>query len=129
MAIEAKASPLQRLEGRWTLQLLVSLAQGSQRFSDLRTAIPGVSANLLTVRLRALEQDELVQRVYLPPPAARTVYELGPAGRRLHLALLALEDWSASDGAGPWKPASQTGFRPMGRADAPASDQDGKERP
>ena len=94
------ASPIERLEGRWTLQLLIRLAQGAQRFSDLRTAIPGVSANLLTVRLRALEDQGLVQRIHLPPPAARTVYGLGPGAAGLQLALMTLADWSLTEGLG-----------------------------
>ena len=60
--------------------------------------MPGVSANLLTVRLRALEAQGLVQRTYLPPPAARTVYGLGPHSTRLQTALLTLDDWSRTEG-------------------------------
>lgn len=99
-------SPIECLEGRWTLQLLIRLAQGAQRFSDLRKALPGVSANLLMVRLRALEDRGLVQRIYLPPPAARTVYGLGPNSARLQAALLTLDDWSRTEG--PSLPKART---------------------
>lgn len=128
MSLKTKTSPLQRLEGRWTLRLLVSLVQGSQRFADFRAAVPGVSANLLTLRLRSLEQDGLEQRAWLPPPAARTVYELGPEGRRLQEVLLALEDWSASQSPESL-PVSHFSTSPTVRGAPPTSEPPGKKWP
>ena len=47
---------------------------GPQRFTDLRHALPGIAPNLLSERLRTLEDAGLVARTVLEPPAARTVY-------------------------------------------------------
>jgi DNA-binding HxlR family transcriptional regulator len=84
---------IDELQGRWTLQILLCLNVGAQRFSDLRAAIPEVAPNILTRRLRALEDAALVERQYLPPPAARQVYALGIQGIGLKPVLDALDHW------------------------------------
>lgn len=87
--------PLGVLEGRWTLQILLSLKDGDLRFSDLRAALPAISANVLTQRMRDLESAGLVHRHYLPPPAASQVYALAPAADTLRPALDHLANWRA----------------------------------
>jgi DNA-binding HxlR family transcriptional regulator len=88
--------PLEPLEGRWTLRILVCLNAGEHRFADLRSAIPRVSANILTDRLRALECAGLVERRYLPPPHASHVYMLTDVAASLKPVLDALARWRAS---------------------------------
>lgn len=88
--------PLEPLEGRWTLRILVCLNTGAHRFADLRSAIPRVSANILTDRLRALECAGLVERGYLPPPHASHVYALTEIATGLRPVLEALAGWQAS---------------------------------
>jgi DNA-binding HxlR family transcriptional regulator len=68
------AVALDVLGDRWTLLVLRELLFGEQRFTDLRRALPGMAPNLLSERLRHLEDQGLVTRRELPPPAARTVY-------------------------------------------------------
>src|SRR5918997_2585847 len=80
---------------RWTLLIVRELAPGPRRFTDLIDGLPGVSRNLLTTRLRALERDGIVARQELPPPAARQVYELTADGRDLALAMAPLIAWGA----------------------------------
>ncbi|MDZ7790079.1 MAG: winged helix-turn-helix transcriptional regulator [Xanthomonadales bacterium] len=87
------ARALDHVGHRWTLLVVRELLLGPKRFSDLRDALPGIASNLLTDRLRHLEADGLVARRELPPPAARTVYELTPAGRDLEEAVHALVRW------------------------------------
>ena len=53
---------LENLQRRWTLQILLCVNAGAHRFVDLRAAIPQVSANVLTQRLRALESAALIER-------------------------------------------------------------------
>jgi DNA-binding HxlR family transcriptional regulator len=84
------AAALDRVGDRWTLLVLRELSFGEQRFTDLRTALPGIASNLLTERLRDLEEDGLVEQRELPPPAARTVYSLTSSGRRIIPVLRAL---------------------------------------
>jgi DNA-binding HxlR family transcriptional regulator len=80
---------------RWTPLLLRELAIGPRRYADLLDGLPGVSPSLLTQRLRELERDGVVQRSYLPPPAARGVYELTDEGVELATALIPLARWGA----------------------------------
>lgn len=85
--------PLDWIEGRWVLDILLCLNEHERRFTDLRTAIPRVSANILTDRLRALENTGLVERRCLPPPYASQVYALAEPADGLRPTLDALAHW------------------------------------
>ena len=93
--VTSGADPIEQLQGRWTLRILLCLNAGPHRFSDLRAAIPQVAANVLTNRLRALQAAGLIQRRYLPPPAASHVYALEPGARGLRRVLDALASFQA----------------------------------
>lgn len=80
---------------RWTLLVVRELMSGPRRFTDLISGLPGISRNLLTERLRALERDGIIAREELPPPAARQVYELTDDGCDLAGALVPLIAWGA----------------------------------
>ena len=80
---------------RWSLLIVRELTPGPRRFTDLLDGLPGVSRNLLTERLRALERTGIVARSELPPPAARRVYELTDDGRDLAVAMAPLIAWGA----------------------------------
>jgi DNA-binding HxlR family transcriptional regulator/putative sterol carrier protein len=75
---------------RWTLLVVRSLLMGPQRYTDLRDALPGIATDLLTARLRTLEDAGYVRRRELPRPAPATVYELTESGWRLGPVVLAL---------------------------------------
>ena len=78
---------------RWALLVVRELLLGAQRFSDLRTALPSASSNLLTDRLRELQARGVIARRKLAPPAASWVYELTEWGRELEPILLAVGGW------------------------------------
>src|SRR5918992_5922450 len=80
---------------RWTLLIVRELTPGPRRFTDLLDGLPGVSRNLLTERLRALERAGIIARQELPPPAARRVYDLTDDGRDLAVAMAPLIAWGA----------------------------------
>jgi DNA-binding HxlR family transcriptional regulator/putative sterol carrier protein len=102
---------------RWALLIVRELVPGPRRFTDLIDGLPGISRNLLTERLRALEDDGVVARAELPPPAARQVYELTEDGRDLANAMLPLVAWGARR-LGSRKPGET--FRPQWAATAMA---------
>jgi DNA-binding HxlR family transcriptional regulator len=87
------AKTLELVGERWTLLIVRELLVGPQRFTDLHTALGGIPRNLLADRLRDLEGNGLVARAELPPPAARSVYELTGAGRALLPVIGALAQW------------------------------------
>jgi DNA-binding HxlR family transcriptional regulator len=80
---------------RWTLLIIRELMAGPRRFKDLMDGLPGISSNLLSERLKHLEQQDLLCRHVLPPPAGSTVYELTPLGLALEKTLLELGKWGS----------------------------------
>lgn len=81
------ATALDMVGDRWALLVLRELSFGDRRFTDLKAALPGIATNLLTDRLRSLEQHGLIEKRELPAPAARTVYGLTRAGTRIRPVL------------------------------------------
>ena len=67
--------------------------RGPCRFTDLRNGLPGVATNLLSARLKELEDVELITRYDAPPPVATALYELTSTGAELQPVLLALGLW------------------------------------
>jgi DNA-binding HxlR family transcriptional regulator len=90
------AAALDVVGERWTLLIVRELLAGPKRFSDLRRGLPGVPSNLLSTRLSELEHAGVTTRRVLPPPAARTVYELTDEGRELETVIRALTRWGMS---------------------------------
>jgi DNA-binding HxlR family transcriptional regulator len=78
---------------RWTLLIVRELLTGAKRFRDLQNGLPGVATNLLSSRLRTLEERELVERRTLPPPAGSVAYHLTPFGAELAGPIHALIRW------------------------------------
>jgi DNA-binding HxlR family transcriptional regulator len=89
------ARGLDRVGERWALLVVRDLLLGPKRFTDLRTGLPQVSPDVLSQRLRELEQAGVVQRRKLAPPAASQVYELTDWGRELEPVVLALGRWGS----------------------------------
>ncbi|MCB0174542.1 MAG: helix-turn-helix transcriptional regulator, partial [Anaerolineae bacterium] len=80
---------------RWTLLIIRELMAGPRRFTDLMSGLPGISTNLLTERLKSLEQQDILIRRTLPPPAGSIVYELTPVGLALEKTLLEFGKWGS----------------------------------
>jgi DNA-binding HxlR family transcriptional regulator len=80
---------------RWTLLIIRELIPGPRRFTDLLDGLPGISTNLLSERLKNLEQKGLLGRRVLPPPAGSTVYELTSLGQTLENTLIELGRWGS----------------------------------
>jgi DNA-binding HxlR family transcriptional regulator len=89
------AYALDQIGERWTLLIIRELFAGPRRFKDLLDGLPGISTNLLTERLKGLEQQGLLRRRTLPPPAGSTVYDLTATARALEPALLELGRWGS----------------------------------
>lgn len=89
------AHALDLLGERWAMLVLRELAYGPRRFSELRSDLPGISANVLTQRLTELEGRGLVRKTKLPPPASVQVYEATPWGLEAVPTIAALGRWAA----------------------------------
>lgn len=80
---------------RWALLVIRELVLGPKRFTDLRIGVPQVGPDMLSQRLRELEDAGLVRRKTLSPPAAARVYELTDRGAELEPVILALGRWGS----------------------------------
>jgi DNA-binding HxlR family transcriptional regulator len=69
--------------GKWTLLLIRDLAEGSARFCELERSLEGISPRTLSLRLRALEDEGIVERYTYPEVPPRVEYALTPKGEAL----------------------------------------------
>ena len=86
---------LSRLGDKWSILVLVTLnANGTMRFSDIHKTIEDISQRMLTVTLRTLESDGLVERRIYAEVPPRVEYNLTDTGRSLIPHVEALVDWA-----------------------------------
>jgi DNA-binding HxlR family transcriptional regulator len=95
--------------GKWTLLLVRDLAEGRSRFCELERSLQGISPRTLSLRLRALEDEGIVERHTYPEVPPRVEYALTEKGR----ALLPIIDdmrtygnvWLGAEDCAPVEPA------------------------
>lgn len=96
--VNAHACPvrevLDRVSGKWSVQILVAAAHGPIRFTELERGIEGISRRMLTLTLRNLERDGLVTRTVHPMVPPKVEYELTPVAMELHETLQRLTGWA-----------------------------------
>lgn len=85
---------LSRIGDKWTVLVVQTLAEGSKRFNELRREIPSVSQRMLTLTLRNLERDGLVNRSVTPSIPPRVDYELTELGKSLQKPICDLAAWA-----------------------------------
>src|SRR4051812_36852801 len=71
------------LSGKWTILLIRDLADGRSRFCELERSLDGISPRTLSLRLRALEEQGIVERRTFPEVPPRVEYSLTDKGRGL----------------------------------------------
>jgi DNA-binding HxlR family transcriptional regulator len=69
--------------GKWTLLVIRDLADGRSRFCELERSLAGISPRTLSLRLRALEEEGVVERHTFPEVPPRVEYALTEKGRAL----------------------------------------------
>lgn len=84
------------LDGPWATLIMRELLQGPQRFTQLRQALPGISAHTLTHRLKRFEAHGLVTRTAFAETPPRVVYELTPLAEGLRDVLDSMRRWGDS---------------------------------
>ena len=84
---------LSRIGDKWTVLVVQTLGEGSKRFNELRREIPTVSQRRLTLTLRNLERDGLVNRTVTPTIPPRVDYELTELGHSLQKPICELAGW------------------------------------
>ena len=85
---------LSRIGDKWTVLVVQTLGEGPRRFNELRREIPSVSQRMLTLTLRNLERDGLVNRTVTPTIPPRVDYELTELGQSLQKPICGLATWA-----------------------------------
>jgi DNA-binding HxlR family transcriptional regulator len=89
------ARALELVGERWALLVVRDLVLGPKRFTELRRGLPRIPTNILSARLKELEDAGVLRRRILPRPAAGVVYELTGYGQELEDIVLRLGLWGA----------------------------------
>ncbi len=84
---------LKHVTSRWGVLLLVALLSGTQRFSDLRRKVNGISEKMLAQTLQWLESDGFVERISYPVVPPHVEYTLTQSGTEIAKKVEALADW------------------------------------
>ena len=83
-----------RVIGKWKVEILWVLLPGPLRFGAVRKALPGITQHMLTAQLRALERDRLVSRTSYAEIPPRVEYALTEHALALKPIFLALIEWA-----------------------------------
>jgi DNA-binding HxlR family transcriptional regulator len=87
------AAALDVVGERWMLLIVRELLIGPARFNDLLNNLPGIGPNLLSARLRSLQQAGLVEQLRLEADGRGRQYCLTAAGQELRAVVLPLAHW------------------------------------
>lgn len=79
--------------GKWKAIVLWYLRDGKKRFSELKECIPDITDKMLSIQLKALEEDGIIQRTVYPEVPPRVEYEYTEAGKSLMPVVAAIADW------------------------------------
>ncbi len=85
---------LTRVGDKWSLQVISQLGEGTLRFTELKRSVDGISQRMLTLTLRQLERDGLVERTVYPTVPPKVEYTLSDFGRTILIPVTALANWA-----------------------------------
>lgn len=115
---------------RWAILIIRDLLVGARRYTDLKQGLPRIPTNILSVRLKELQEGGVVRRV--PLKNCGLVYELTEYGRELEPIVLALGRWGFQQMGEPaiddvvtadsLTMALRTAFQPEVAASLPSAD-------
>jgi DNA-binding HxlR family transcriptional regulator len=89
------AKTLELVGDRWTLLAVRDLLPGTRRFQDLLASLPGIAPNILSARLKLMEEHGLVTRRFYSDHPPRAEYALTDKGRELGTIVGALATWGS----------------------------------
>ena len=93
--IQGTHAVLDLLAGRWSVDVLYLLANGTRRYSEIFYDVGEISKKTLTQTLRTLESNGLVTRRAYPEVPVRVEYSLAPLGWSITRLLMTMYEWSA----------------------------------
>jgi DNA-binding HxlR family transcriptional regulator len=117
---------LEVIGGKWTVQILRDLFEGTRRFGQLQQSLGGVSPKMLIARLRELEERGLVTRTLYPEIPPRVEYSLTEDGRTLRPIVDAMADWGRTHGEHVGFDRAQRGAREKATIERPTNRAQGR---
>jgi DNA-binding HxlR family transcriptional regulator len=87
------ASSVELIGKRWSSGILLAIARGATRFSEITATVVGLSDRMLAQRLKELERDALIERHVLATTPVQVRYVITEGGSDLLEALQPLADW------------------------------------
>ncbi len=88
---------LATLSDKWVVLVLIALADGPARYSELRRRIAGVSQKMLTQTLRGLERDGFATRTVTATVPVTVTYEITPLGASLTDVVAHVKCWAENN--------------------------------
>ncbi|WP_292059359.1 winged helix-turn-helix transcriptional regulator [Brevundimonas sp. UBA5936] len=85
---------LSRVGDKWSVQIVVVLHRGPERFNSIKRHVPGISQQMLTSSLKGLERDGLVSRTVRHTTPPQVEYRLTPLGVSLSASVRQLAQWA-----------------------------------
>ncbi|MFB7469354.1 winged helix-turn-helix transcriptional regulator [Kitasatospora sp. NPDC056184] len=85
---------LHRISGKWAIGILLNVSHGPVRFTELERAIPGISRRMLTLTLRNLERDGLLERTVHATVPPKVEYRGTAMADELYASLKGLAGWA-----------------------------------
>ncbi|WP_073315344.1 winged helix-turn-helix transcriptional regulator [Aquimarina spongiae] len=80
--------------GKWKTVILFHLMHGTLRYSELRKQMPTVTERTLSLQLKTLEEDGIINRkVYTSKPPLKVEYSLTDFGKTLIPIVQSIADW------------------------------------
>lgn len=79
---------------KWTGGIVRAMLTGRTRFTDIASAIPGLSDRLLSERLKELEAEGVVTRTVIPETPVRVEYHLTTKGQALAGTVIEVSQWA-----------------------------------
>lgn len=87
---------LSRIGDKWTIQVVVALRSGAQRFNAIKRRVDGISQQMLTRTLKTLERDGMIVRTVRHTTPPQVEYALTPLGHSLSESVRHLAVWAAA---------------------------------
>jgi|GEM_PF-239909 DNA-binding HxlR family transcriptional regulator len=85
---------LNRVSGKWSVDILLLAIRGPVRFTELERSVTGISRRMLTLTLRTLERDGLLIRTVYPTVPAKVEYTATEMAGELYRSLIELTSWA-----------------------------------
>jgi DNA-binding HxlR family transcriptional regulator len=81
------------INGKWKLSVIIAVAMGNDRFTDIQESIPGITPKILAKELKELEQHQLIRRTIIDDYPVRVSYKTEPYADTLFPIIEALKAW------------------------------------